>query len=46
MIKQFILIWACFSIFIFAQDKTVNIIVDMNKEIGRVKTYLGMVRLR
>ncbi len=37
MIKQFILIWACFSIFIFAQDKTVNIIVDMNKEIGELK---------
>ena len=37
MLKQFILIWACFSIFIFAQDKTVNIIVDMNKEIGELK---------
>jgi len=37
MIKQLLLIWASISIFIFAQDKTVNIVVDMNKEKGDLK---------
>ena len=37
MIKKLLLIWACFGVFIFAQDKTVNIVVDMNKEKGDLK---------
>ena len=37
MIKRILLIWACFGVFIFAQDKTVNIVVDMNKKKGDLK---------
>ncbi len=38
MLKLFLLIWSCLSTFIFAQDKPVNIIVDMNKEKGDLKS--------
>jgi xylan 1,4-beta-xylosidase len=37
MIKKLLLIWACYGVFIFAQDKTVNIVVDKNKEKGDLK---------
>ena len=36
MMKKILLICACFSALIFAQDKAVNITVDMNKEIGQL----------
>lgn len=37
MIKQLLLVLTCFSIFSFAQNKTVNIQVDINKEAGDLK---------
>jgi xylan 1,4-beta-xylosidase len=37
MRKIFLVIWSCFSIFSFAQDKKVNIEVDLNKKMGELK---------
>jgi xylan 1,4-beta-xylosidase len=37
MKKIVLLIWSCFCLFTFAQEKPVNIEVDLNKEIGELK---------